>query len=98
MIHRLLKVATPPAALTGFVPLSVPPPPGLVPKAMLMEAELPVTVLPKASWIVTVGLMLTPATVLLGCVVNTSLFAVPGVIVNGLLVAPVRPLLAAVSM
>ena len=98
MSDRVLKVATPPVALTGFVPLRVPPPPGLVPKAMLIEAELPVTVLPKASWIVTVGLMLTPATVLLGCVVNTSLFAVPGVILNVLLVAPVRPLVEAVSV
>ncbi len=96
LIDKLLKVATPLEAVTGFVPLSVPEP-GLAPMAMVIEALLLVTVLPKASWTVTwtAGLMLTPATVVLGWTVNASLLAAAGVTLKVLLVAPVSvPLVA----
>src|SRR5438874_12593100 len=91
-MDRLLKLATPPEALAVRVPPRVPPP-GLAPMAIVIEAVLPVTVLPPASWTVTwtAGLMLTPATALLGGVVNTSLAAGPTVMLNVVLVAPVRP-------
>src|SRR5207302_643952 len=86
---RLQNVATPPEALAVRVPPRVPPP-VLVSMAIVIEAVL-VTVLPPASWTVTwtAGLMLTPATALLGGVVNASLAAGPTEMLNALLVAPV---------
>src|SRR5437763_1583976 len=59
---RLLKVATPPVAATVVVPLRVPLP-GLVPIASVIDAVLLGTVLPKASWAVTVMLIELPAVV-----------------------------------
>ena len=44
------------------------------------------------------GVMLAPAAVLVGCWPNTSFEAVPAVMLNVLLVAPVSPVLAAVSV
>ena len=92
LILRLLKVATPLTAATVVVPLSVPLP-GLVPIATVTDALLLVTVLPKVSRTVTrtAGVMLTPATVLLGDVVKASAAAAPGEILNAALVAPVEP-------
>src|SRR5437870_12519274 len=58
----------------------------------------PVAVLPFASRAVTsiAGVMLAPATVLVGCTVNTSVPALPAVMLKPAL-APVRPPLLAVS-
>ena len=52
LMLRSLKVATPATALTGVVPVNVPPT-GLVPIAIPMEAVEVVTVLPAISWTVT---------------------------------------------
>src|SRR5438046_9070415 len=53
----------------------------------------PVATLPKASSArtFTAGVICWPATVVLGCVPNTSWVAAPGVILKPLLVAGVRP-------
>src|SRR2546428_685115 len=93
------NVATPFDAFAGGVPDSVPPA-GFVPIATLTTFIALVTVLPNVSWIATwkAGVIAAPATVLLGCMVNTSFAAVPGVIVNVLLVAGVRPLALAPSV
>src|SRR5438309_9557276 len=86
-----MNVATPFTAATVVVPLSVLPP-GLLPSATV---TLPVNVgtrLPAGSsalsW--TAGLIAPPATVLVGCWVNASRVAVPGVISNAVLVTGPR--------
>src|SRR5258708_251362 len=74
-----LKVATPLTAATVVVPLRVPPP-GLLPMASETVAEL-FTIFPPASSILTTGCCANgvPETELaLGCVVNTTLLAGPG--------------------
>src|SRR5438874_1525319 len=98
-MDRLVKVATPLVAEVPMVPPRVPLL-GLVPMAMLIEALLLVTVLPKMSWtvIVTAGLMATDETVLLGCWLKASLLAAAGVMLKLALVAPVSPVLEAVSV
>src|SRR5450759_1413981 len=87
------------AAATVLVPNSGPPP-GFVPIARVIQSVAVVTVLPPASWTVTVtaGVIATPATVFVGCAVNASLLANPTVMLNVPLVAPVRPVAAAVSV
>src|SRR5213076_1929645 len=92
------KVATPLTAATGVVPLSVLPP-GLLPSAMATAPVNPVATLPKASSArtFTAGLIWRFATVVLGCVPNTSWVAAPGVILKPLLVAWFRPAAVAVS-
>jgi hypothetical protein len=96
---RLEKVATPATALTVAVPPRVPLP-GFAPIARVTELVAVGTVLPFASWIVTVtaGAMDAPATVLAGCALNTSFEAAPAVTLNVLLVAPVRPVLEAANV
>src|SRR5712691_1548426 len=98
-MDRLLKVATPLTAVTVAAPLSVPPL-GLASMATVTEAVLPVTVLPKMSWTVTVtaGLMATVDTVLVGCRLKASLLAAAGVMLKLVLVTPVSPVLEAVSV
>src|SRR2546425_3423549 len=89
------NVATPATAATGPPPDSVPPP-ALVPMASVTLPVNPVAVLPFASRAVTstAGAMLAPATVLVGCTVNTSVPALPAVMLKPELI-PVRlPLLA----
>src|SRR5437667_12433090 len=85
---RSKKVATPPTAATGVVPLSAPPP-GLAPSAALTLPVNPGTRFPSASSTrtFTAGLIWRPATVVLGSVPNTSWVAVPAVTLNELLVA-----------
>ena len=81
------KVATPLAAALGLPPVQVRvAPPGLV-KARVTEALLVVTVLPAASCTATTGCVAiaVPPTPPLGCVVNASLVAAPGLIVKVLL-------------
>src|SRR2546423_6719977 len=72
------NVATPPLAATVAVPDSVPPP-GLVPIATVMFPVNPVAVLPLPSCAVswTAGVIVAPATVLVGWTLNTSAVAVP---------------------
>ena len=98
---RLEKVATPLTAATVVVPARVPLP-RLVPIASVMLVVAVVTVLPWASWTVTptAGVIVAPAAALLGGTVKTSFAAGPTVelMVNALLVAPVSPVAAAVSV
>src|SRR5438552_1667859 len=99
-MDRLLKVATPPLALTLVVPLNTPAP-GLLPRPRVTTVELsPVTRLLKASssWTLTAGLMLAPACVLFGDVANARWVTAAGVIAKVLEVAPVRVPEAAVSV
>ena len=73
---------------------------GLVPIATVMLVVAVVTVLPWASWTATctAGVIAAPAAAVLGCTVKTSFAAAPALIVNALLVAPVRPVADAVSV
>src|SRR5438105_13900318 len=98
-MERPLKVAAPLTALTVLVPLRVPPP-GFVPMATVIEAVLLVTTLPFASSTnkVTAGLIGAPATVFVGCWTNTSCVSALAVILEGRLVADVRPVLVAADV
>src|SRR6266550_2179991 len=98
-IDRPVNVATPPAAAWVAVPDKAPPD-GLVPMASVTLLVNPVAVFPFASWAVTstAGAMLPPATVLVGCTVNTSVAAVPAVILNAVLVPVTGPGALAVSV
>src|SRR5438034_602391 len=98
-IDRPVNVATPPDAAWVAVPDKAPPD-GLVPIASVTLPVNPVTVFPFASWAVTstAGAMLAPATVLVGCTVNTSVAAVPAVILNAVLVPVTGPGALAVSV
>src|SRR5260370_9552887 len=71
---------------------------GLVPTATVTLVVAPVTVLPTASCTVTTVVIALPAVALAGCVVKASLLGAPGVRLKVLLVAPVRPVAAAVSV
>src|SRR3954468_12252279 len=98
-MDRLEKVATPPTAATMLVPDSVPTP-GLVPIATVMVAVELVTVLLNASCTVTrtAGAMDTPATALVGWVVNASLAAAAGLMLNPADGAPVSGAEVALSV
>ena len=99
MSTEQLKVATPLEALTGLVVQLKVPALGLVPMARATGADEEVTTLPKASSTDTPVVNFTPAVELAGgCVVTTSLAAVPGVMLNELLVTEVSPLLVAVRV
>ncbi len=93
------NVATPATAATVVVPERVPLP-GFAPSATVTLPVKAGSVLPSASSAVTcrAGVIDAPAAVLLGCVVNTSCVAVPGVMVNAALVVPVAPVALAVSV
>src|SRR5439155_657569 len=95
---RSTNVDTPLTAATGVVPLSALPP-GLLPSAMVTASVNPAATLPKASSArtFTAGLIWRFATVVLGCVPNTSWVAAPGVILKPLLVVGVRPVAVALS-
>src|SRR2546422_926941 len=96
---RVLKLATPPTAGTVVVPDNVPPV-GFTPRAIVTLPVKPVATLPWASCAVTctAGVIATPAAVLLGSTVNTSVVAVPAVILKAVLVPVVSPVPAAVSV
>src|SRR5947209_5913581 len=100
---RLLLYAalfrSPLTAATVVVPARVPLA-GLVPIATVMLVVAVVTVLPWASWTATctAGVIAAPAAVLLGCTVKASFAAAPTLMLNTLLVAPVRPVADAVSV
>src|SRR2546423_14569698 len=74
------SVATPPTAATGVVPLSVALP-GLLPSATATAPVNPVARFPRASSArtFTAGVIGRFATVVPGCVPNTSWVAAPGV-------------------
>src|SRR2546430_1540628 len=96
---RVENIATPLAAATVVVPARAPPR-GFVPIAAVTLPLNPVAVLPCASWTVpcTAGVIVAPAVVLVGCTVNTSWLAGPGVMVNGADVAPAQPPLLPVTV
>src|SRR6185295_14584582 len=98
-MDRLANVATPAAAATVSVPASVPLP-GLVPIATVMLAVELVTVLLNTSCTVTRtdGAIATPATAFVGWVVNASLAADAGLMLNADEVAPVSGGDAAVNV
>src|SRR5438034_4374664 len=93
------NLATPFTAATVVVPPSVLPP-GLVPSATVTVPVKPGTAFPAGSSAVTwrAGLIAAPATVVLGCWVNASWVAVPGVMSNAVLVTGVKPLALPVSV
>src|SRR5579862_4331484 len=91
------NVATPVEALCVTVPLSVPLP-GFAPMATFTDAVLFVRFPNWSSiWTVTAGVIAKPAWVVVGCCAKASLFGDPALTVKLLLVAPVRPVLAAFS-
>jgi hypothetical protein len=92
-MDKLLKVATPLTAFTVFVPLRVPPL-GLVPIAIVTAAVLVLTKLPFASCTctVTVGVIVAPAAVFVGCCPNVSCVAVPALTVMPVCEPAVTPL------
>ena len=98
-IDRPANVATPFTAPTVVVPDSVPPP-GFVPITTVTNDESVVTVFPKASCTVTSGCVpnAAPAVEVFGDVEKANFAAAPGVMLNGLLVAPVSAPSAAVSV
>src|SRR2546422_651652 len=93
------NVATPFTAATVGVPESAPPP-GLVPIATVTFPVKPDAVLPWASWAVTctAGVMTEPAVVVVGSAEKTRCDAVPGVMLNAVLVAPAGPVALAASV
>ena|SRR5437867_12748107 len=86
------KVATPAIAANVLVPDNLPPA-GFVPIETVTFPAKPVAVLPRASSAVTrtAGLMVPLAVAVVGCVVNTSWVAGPGVIAKAALVADRPP-------
>src|SRR2546426_12229087 len=96
---RFVNAATPFTAATVVVPESVPLP-GFAAMAIVTLPLNPVAVFPWAScattW--TAGAMAAPAVAFLGCIVNSSAVAVPGVVVNAALLPVVIPVAAAVSV
>src|SRR5205823_1950152 len=97
--QRSPNVATPLMAVTVRVPPRVPAP-GLVPIAMVIEALLVATRFPPASCTLTCtgGLMLAPATVLVGWTVKASFAAGPTEMLNVVVVALVSEPLVATSV
>src|SRR6266853_1652972 len=93
------NVATPATAVTVVVPDRVPLP-GLVAMASVTLPVNPVAVFPCASRAVTCtgGVIVAPAVVLVGCTVNATCPAVPGVTSKPALVAGLTPLAAALSV
>src|SRR5437870_5555944 len=93
------KVATPFTAATVVVPARVPLA-GLVPIATVMLVVAVVTVLrwEERSVGCAPGVRAAPAAALLGCTVKTSFAAGPALMLNALLVAPLRSVAVAVSV
>ena len=100
LILQPVKVAVPAFAASGLAVHVRTPAFGFVPNARVIEAVLPVTVLPPASCTITWGWVAkaTPKTELLGCCVKPSCAAGPTVIANGLLTADVNEPSVAVSV
>src|ERR1700680_4501060 len=96
---RLANVATPATAFTVSVPASVPVD-GCVQIAIVTALVAVVTGFPCASSIVTVtaGVIAVAATTFVGCTAKAGFEGAPAVTLNGLLVAPVRPMALAASV
>src|SRR5579883_1856548 len=95
-MDRSLNVAKPFLAVSVIVPLILPPAGEPVASAMFIVSVLSlVSTLPNLSSIatVTVGLMVTPATVFVGCVWKASCDAAAGVMLKALDVAWVKAVL-----
>src|SRR3989441_121583 len=92
------NVATPPDAAWVAVPDKTPPD-GLVPMASVTLPVKPVAVLPFTSRADSSNSRVTlpPATVLVGCTVNTRVAALPAVTLNAVLVPVAGPVALAVS-
>src|SRR5207249_7125054 len=90
----------PPSAAARGVGPAGGPRRGFAPRAMVTLPLNPVAVLPWAScattW--TAGVIAAPARALLGWTVNSSVAAVPGVILNAALLPVVTPVAAAVRV
>src|SRR5438046_2223942 len=85
------NVATPLTAFTLVVPASVPPP-GFAPSPTVIDPVNPVTTFPASSSADTRSAgIVCPACVVCGCVVKATWVAGGGVILNAVLVAPVKP-------
>src|SRR5437762_3560969 len=93
------NVAMPPPAATLVVPVSAPAP-GFFPSATVTYPVNPVAVLPSPSCAVTctAGVIGAPAVTLVGCTVNTSLFAAAGLMIKEALGCPVSPVADVVSV
>src|SRR5438552_3782434 len=93
------NVAMPPAAATLDVPERAPPP-GFAPIATATEPLNAVAVLPCASCAVTwtAGVIVAPATVVVGWTVKTSWFAAPGLMIKEALGCPASPVADVVSV
>src|SRR3989442_1161155 len=96
---RLENVATPLTAATVGVPARVPLA-GVVPIATVVLGVAVGARLPFATWTATctAGGIPAPAAALLGCRAKTTLAAAPALMLNALLVAPVRAVAVAVSV
>src|SRR5512146_2280937 len=95
---RVLKDATPAIAATVLVPDRVPVP-GLVLMETVTSPVKPGTGFPTASSAVTATVAIgVPATVVVGCAVNTSLVAAPTETSNGAVVASLSPPAVAVNV
>src|SRR5713226_7006634 len=98
---NVAKVATPPTAATVVVPVGVAP---LVPvPAAIATVTLPTKVgtrLPKASCALTCtgGVIVAPASVVVGCTVNASTLASAGVILKTVLATVGKAVVEAVSV
>ncbi len=99
VILQPAKDAVPPVAANGLV-VQAKVPPGLVPRARVIEFVAPVTVLPDWSSTLTAGCVLHVAALAPppGWVLKASWVAAPGVMEKVLLVAPVSPKAEAVSV
>src|SRR2546422_599279 len=96
---RLEKVATPLTAATVVVPERVPLA-GLVPIATVMLVVAVITVLPWASWTAFLMIRRPPRSTLFPytTLFRSSFAAAPALMLNALLVAPVRPVADAISV
>ena len=99
MILQPAKEAVPPLAASGLV-VQASVPPGLVPRARVMELVAVGTMLPPASSTLTAGWVpqAAPLAPPPGWALKTSWVAVPMVMVKVLLVTVVKPVAAAVSV
>src|SRR5436190_2222968 len=93
------NVATPATAGTAVVPERLPLP-GFAPSATVTLPAKPAAVFPcpSSSLHGAPPILAAPAAVLLGCTVNTSCVAAPGVMLNAALVVPLTPVALAVSV
>src|SRR6266849_2715587 len=98
---NVANVATPLTAATVVVPASVAP--GVPVPAAIATVTVPTKVgtrLPKASWALTCtgGVIVGPASVVVGCTVNANTLAAAGVILNAVLTTAGSPVAVAVRV